>query len=199
MIRILAGFLCLVLASSSGGRAEDTSPTISPGMTPTAAPDAKLRMAIVSIAPAAENLPPLRATHGDWQVRCSAVAGSEREQCVLMQSVAGKKPGDESIGLTVIILRLAGDGGWMMRILAPSGVLLPSGLGLMIDESDIGRASFVKCPANGCIAEVVLDDMLLDKLKVGKTATFIIFRTPEEGIGIPISLSGFGPGLDRLR
>ena len=32
----------------------------------------------------------------------------------------------------------------------------------------------------------------------GKTATFVIFQTPEEGIGIPISLNGFGPGFDAL-
>jgi invasion protein IalB len=199
MIRILAGFLCLLLASSSGGRTEDTSPTISPGMTPTAAPDAKLRMAVVSIAPEAENLPPLRITHGDWQLRCSAPAASEKEQCVLMQSVVAAPPEDAGIGLTVIMLKLAGGGGLMMRVLAPSGVLLPSGLGLMIDNSDIGRAAFVKCPSNGCIAEVMLDAALIDKLKAGKAATFIIFQTPEEGIGIPISLNGFAQGFANLR
>jgi invasion protein IalB len=35
-------------------------------------------------------------------------------------------------------------------------------------------------------------------LKGGQTATFIIFQTPEEGIGIPVSLSGFTQGFDRL-
>ena len=29
-------------------------------------------------------------------------------------------------------------------------------------------------------------------------ATFIIFQTPEEGIGIPMSLKGFGEGFDKL-
>jgi invasion protein IalB len=29
-------------------------------------------------------------------------------------------------------------------------------------------------------------------------ATFIIFQTPEEGIGIPISLKGFAEGYDTL-
>jgi invasion protein IalB len=27
---------------------------------------------------------------------------------------------------------------------------------------------------------------------------FIIFQTPEEGIGVPISLAGFGEGFDAL-
>jgi invasion protein IalB len=85
-----------------------------------------------------------------------------------------------------------------MRVLAPLGVLLPSGLGLKIDNADMGRAGFVRCLPNGCVAEVILEDKLLNQLQTGKQATFIIFQTPEEGIGIPISLNGFGPGYDAL-
>ena len=36
------------------------------------------------------------------------------------------------------------------------------------------------------------------QLETGKTATFIIFQTPEEGIGIPISLNGFADGYEAL-
>ena len=72
------------------------------------------------------------------------------------------------------------------------------GLGIKIDQADIGRAGFVRCLPNGCIAEVVMDDELIKKLRTGKTATFIIFQTPEEGIGFPMSLKGFGEGFDKL-
>jgi invasion protein IalB len=40
--------------------------------------------------------------------------------------------------------------------------------------------------------------LLVEQLRTGKQATFIVFQTPEEGIGIPISLGGFGPGFDAL-
>ena len=82
--------------------------------------------------------------------------------------------------------------------MAPLGVLLPAGLGLKIDQSDIGRAGFVRCLTTGCIAEVVMEDDLVAKMKGGQTATFIVFQTPEEGIGIPVSLNGFGTGFDAL-
>jgi invasion protein IalB len=85
-----------------------------------------------------------------------------------------------------------------MRVLAPLGVLLPSGLGLKIDQTDVGRAGFVRCLPNGCVAEVIMDDKLVGQLKAGKLATYIIFQTPEEGIGIPVSLAGFGSGYDKL-
>ncbi len=104
----------------------------------------------------------------------------------------------ENVGLTVIVLKTADKKAKIMRVLAPLGVLLPSGLGLKIDDTDLGRAGFVRCLPNGCVAEVILEDKLLEKLKTGKTATFVIFQTPEEGIGIPISLKGFGEGYDQL-
>ena len=42
------------------------------------------------------------------------------------------------------------------------------------------------------------DDKLLGQLRTAKTATFIIFETPEEGIGFPLSLNGIGEGYDKL-
>ena len=62
-----------------------------------------------------------------------------------------------NVGLTVIVLKTADNKSRLMRIVAPMGVLLPSGLGLKIDNEDVGRAGFVRCLPNGCVAEVVMD------------------------------------------
>jgi invasion protein IalB len=43
-----------------------------------------------------------------------------------------------------------------------------------------------------------MDEKLTGQLKNGKDAVFIIFQTPEEGIGIPVSLNGFSQGYDKL-
>jgi invasion protein IalB len=83
-------------------------------------------------------------------------------------------------------------------VLAPLGVLLPRGLGLHIDDADMGTTGYIRCLPNGCVSEVLMDDSLIDKLRNGKQAMFIIFQTPEEGIGVPISLAGFGEGFDAL-
>ena len=138
----------------------------------------------------------VKSVHNDWQVRCDTPPGAQNEQCALMQSVmAEDRP---NVGLTVIVLKTADQKSRLMRVIAPMGVLLPSGLGLKIDQVDIGRAGFVRCLPNGCVAEVVMDDNLLKQLRAGQTATFIIFQTPEEGIGFPMSLKGFGEGFDKL-
>ena len=138
----------------------------------------------------------VKSVHGDWQIRCDTPPGAQGEQCVLIQSVTAEdRP---NIGLTVIILKTADKKSRIMRVIAPPGVLLPSGLGLKVDNAELGRAGFVRCVPNGCVAEVVMDDNLISKMRTGQSATFIIFQTPEEGIGFPISLKGLGEGFDKL-
>jgi invasion protein IalB len=138
----------------------------------------------------------VKSVHGDWQIRCDTPPGAQGEQCALMQSVTSDdRP---NVGLTIIILRPAGTSIRLMRVLAPPGVLLPEALGLKIDDVSVGRAGFVRCLPNGCVAEVTMDDKLIKQLRDGHTATFIIFMTPEEGIGFPVSLKGFGEGFDQL-
>ena len=122
--------------------------------------------------------------------------GAQGEQCALIQSVTAEDRAN--VGLTVIVLKTADQKSRLMRVLVPLGVLLHSGLGLRINQADIGRAGFVRCLPNGCVAEVIMDEALVGKLRAGQTATFIIFQTPEEGIGIPLGLKGFGEGFDKL-
>ena len=138
----------------------------------------------------------VRSTHGDWQIRCDTPPGAQGEQCALIQSVVAEDR--SNAGLTVIMLKTADQKSRLMRVVAPLGVLLPSGLGLKLDNQDVGRAGFVRCLPNGCVAEVVMDEKLLGQLKVAKTATFIIFETPEEGIGFPLSLNGLADGWEKL-
>jgi len=157
---------------------------------------ATLLLAIVGVTGEAWAQGTVKSVHSDWQVRCDTPPGAKSEQCALIQSVTAEdRP---NIGLTVIVLKTADKKTRLMRVIAPPGVLLPSGLGLKIDNAEIGRAGFVRCVPNGCVAEVIMDDTLIGKLRSGQSATFIIFQTPEEGIGFPISLKGFGEGFDKL-
>jgi invasion protein IalB len=138
----------------------------------------------------------VRSVHQDWQIRCDTPPGAQSEQCALMQSVVAEDRAN--VGLTVIVLKTADNKSRVLRVIAPLGVLLPAGLGLTIDKQDVGRAGFVRCLPRGCFAEVVMDDNLMRQLRTGQSATFIIFQTPEEGIGFPLSLNGFGEGFDKL-
>ena len=138
----------------------------------------------------------VRNSFGDWQVRCETPAGARNEQCAIVQNVAAEdRP---SITLVIMVFKTADGKSRLLRVIAPLGVLLPAGLGLKIDQTDVGRAGFVRCLTTGCVADIVMEDSLMDQFRKGQTATFILFQTPEEGIGIPVALNGFGPGFEAL-
>ncbi len=138
----------------------------------------------------------LRSSHGAWNILCDTPAGAKSEQCALVQNVVAEDRPE--VGLSVVVLKTADNKAKILRVLAPLGVLLPNGLGLNVDGKDMGRAYFVRCFQDGCYAEVILEDTLIKTLQAGTSATFIVFQTPEEGIGIPVDLKGFADGYAAL-
>lgn len=138
----------------------------------------------------------VKGTFGAWQMRCGRPPGASKEKCALVQSV--KAEDRQNVSLMVIFMHSYDGKSRILRVFAPLGVLLPTGLGLKIDNADMGNVPFMKCGPVGCMAEVMVKDELFNKMKSSKNAVFIIFQTPEAGIGIPISLSGFAQGLAKL-
>ncbi|CAN1489849.1 COG5342 Invasion protein B, involved in pathogenesis [Rhabdaerophilaceae bacterium] len=153
----------------------------------------------------------LRASFGDWQHRCDRVAQSGNEQCILIQNVLDQS----DLNLAVVVLRVedtfataearktnanaAAVRRPVLRVIAPLGVLLPRGLGLKVDEREIGSTDFVRCLESGCVAEVDMDQTLIDLLSKGKVALFAVFLTPQEGRGLPVTLPGFAEGFSKLQ
>ncbi len=142
----------------------------------------------------------VKSTHDAWSVVCDKPAGASTEQCVLMQNVLSEDRPE--LGLSVVVLKTADRKARILRVLAPLGVLLlppKGGLGLNVDGKDLGHAYFARCFADGCYAEVTLDDDLLKTLRSGSVATFIVHESLEQdGIGIPVDLKGFAQGYDAL-
>jgi invasion protein IalB len=139
----------------------------------------------------------VKAQHGDWQVICKPPPpGAKHEICAMVQSVTAEDR--NNVGLTVYFQKFS-DGKRVLRVFAPLGVLLPPGLGLKIDDKDVGHAPFIRCHTFACYAQVTVEEKLIEQLKTGKTAVFIIFQSEEAGIGIPISLAGFDQALAALQ
>ena len=139
----------------------------------------------------------VKSQHGDWQIVCKdPPPGAKNEVCAIVQSVTAEDK--DNIGLTVYFQKFS-NGTRVLRVFAPLGILLPPGLGLKIDDKDVGHAPFLRCHSFACYAQVVLEDATIERLKTGKTAIFIIFQTEEAGIGIPIALAGFKDALAQLK
>ncbi len=145
------------------------------------------------IAGSAQAQGTVKSVHADWQIRCDTPPGAQGEQCALIQSVTAEdRP---NVGLTVIVLKTADQKSRLMRVLAPLGVLLPSGLGLKIDKTDVGRAGFVRCLPNGCVAEVVMDDNLVKQLRTGTVGDLHHLPDPGRGHRHPDGPEGLRRGL----
>jgi len=138
----------------------------------------------------------VRDRHGDWVTRCETPPGAAHEQCAVVLSVVDQdRP---NLILVVIVLNTADRKARLMRVIAPLGVLLPPGVTLRIDNADAGRLSFLQCLPNGCVAQLAMDQSLIDKLMNGKTATLGVFQTPEEGVGVQAPLAGFKQAYQQL-
>jgi invasion protein IalB len=138
----------------------------------------------------------VRQVFGEWQLRCETPPGAQSEQCGLWTHVADKDRADAI--LRILVFKTADRKASLIRIIAPSGVLLSAQLGLRVDNVDLGRIPFQHCLPNGCIADSPMDDKVIRQLRTGQTAMFSIYFSPEEGIGFPVELKGFSEGFDKL-
>jgi invasion protein IalB len=137
----------------------------------------------------------IRSVHGEWKVRCDTPPGARREHCVLTQNATTED--HPRAQLRVLVFKTADFKSRLMQFVVPLGVQIGAGLLVKIDDAEIGRAGFVRCLPTGCIAEVVLDDAMVEKWRAGQRASFTL-HTGEQTIGFTIPLAGFGEGYDKL-
>lgn len=156
-------------------------------------------------AGAATGAPPkgeVIATHGAWSVTCGDVPdgadGKTVRQCGMSQVTKSEK--DERVGLSLVIAKSKqGEKTLtMMRVMAPIGVYLPTGVALEIDGAAVGRVPFTRCRPQLCEALAEASPPTLDKMKQGTAANFIIYEGPGLGIPMKISLEGFSAALSEL-
>ena len=154
--------------------------------------------------------PEVVATHGDWKIQCeaapkpnSADAQSQPQpqgdkQCAMVQSARSEK--NAKLGLTTVFVRGKQNGKevTMMRILAPIGVYLPTGVALEVDGGAVGRIPFMRCLPQICVAFGEAGNQTLDKFRKGTAANFIIYEAPGLGMPIKISLNGFAAAYTDL-
>ena len=136
------------------------------------------------------------APFGDWTVACERTVGATTDDCAVRQTAAAAS--DAGVVLTVLFVRGPDGRADVLRVLAPLGVLLTSGLSLSVDGEEVGVAGFVRCLPPGCISEVALGEALRDALTSGRRATFAVSLTPQRQAEVPITLAGLGDALDAL-
>jgi invasion protein IalB len=154
-----------------------------------------LTMSALATQVAAQEEAVVKATHGDWEVRCVEASND----CVMTQQVKGDA--DNTL-FVVELVRLEGNPNGVagMRVRAPLGVLLTRGLQVRIDSGEPVQAPFVFCVQDVCVAEIVLREQDLNLFRRGAVATLTVVAVqapdaPQQG---DMSLIGFTKSFEEL-
>lgn len=142
------------------------------------------------------------AENGKWKVQCETPPVAEGQtptrQCGMVQSAQSEKNPRATLTL-VLVKTMANDKPLInMRVIAPIGVFLPTGVALEIDGTAVGRVPFTRCMPQVCMAFAEASPETLEKMKKGNEANFIIYEAPGIGMPMKLSLEGFSASLAAL-
>ena len=144
----------------------------------------------------------LVAENGKWKVQCETAPAAEGQaparQCGMIQSTQNEKNPKATLTLVMVKQVQGGKSLINMRVIAPIGVFLPTGVALEIDGAAVGRVPFTRCMPQVCMAFAEATPDTLAKLKKGKEANFIIYEAPGIGLPMKLSLEGFSSSLAAL-
>ena len=152
-------------------------------------------------------VPQTLATFGAWKIQCEdqpvpkAADGSQPppvKQCGMVQGATSEKNPQAQLTLVVVKTKQGEKTVTMMRVIAPIGVYLPTGVALEIDGNAVGRVPFTRCMPQLCMAFAEASPETLAKMKKGKEANFIIYEAPGIGLPMKLKLDGFDKGLASL-
>lgn len=140
--------------------------------------------------------------NGKWKVQCETLPAPEGQQpgrqCGMVQSTQNEKNPKATLTLVMVKAEANGKSTINMRVIAPIGVFLPTGVALEIDGNAVGRVPFTRCMPQVCMAFAEASPETLTKLKKGKSANFIIYEAPGMGLPMTLSLEGFSAALAAL-
>lgn len=148
---------------------------------------------------AAQSEETVKATHGDWEIRCAAAQG---DLCVMTQ--IGKTADGKTV-LEVRIRKLDGvksqDGKNIpaaIQITTPLGTVLRAGINVVIDGAEPRTGVFEVCVPSGCVVRDVMSEEFLARLKAGNTAKMTFGVVQQGQLNVSISLKGFTKAFKAL-
>lgn len=143
--------------------------------------------------------PYVKEEHGDWDIRCIRTP-SGNDPCQLYQLLEdadGNSVAEIALFPLVPPQDQAVAGG---NIISPLETLLTAGVTMQIDSGEPRRYPFTFCTETGCFARIGYTEADVNRFKRGARATVTIVPVlaPDQRIQLPVSLTGFTAGYDRL-
>lgn len=145
--------------------------------------------------------PEVISKHGKWVVQCDGRKPADAKKprnCAMVQVAHNQKNPKIAVSLIIGRVTQGSKTAIMMRVLAPIGVFLPTGIALEVDGQAVGRVPFTRCLPQVCMAFAEARKQTLDKMKKGAKAKFLIYQAPGVGVPLDLDLAGFTASLDSL-
>lgn len=145
---------------------------------------------------AAENQAYIKATHGDWSVRCFPGEGDE-DLCQMYQLMT-ESEGNPVAEFTLYRLENAGNIAAGATIAVPLGTLLTEEIKFSVDDGAAKSYAFSFCTMGGCFSRIGLTNAEVEALKKGAKAQLVIVpaQAPDQTVRIDLSLTGFTAAFD---
>jgi invasion protein IalB len=134
---------------------------------------------------------------GAWRYNCGKAPPLNIEHCILSQTIFSRD--DPKIGVGLIILKHKEMKTAVLQVIAPEAVYLPKGVSLTIGENEKVQFGFLRCMHQGCRADTIIDDKLLNQFNSGKIGDLVIYMTPFIGLRHLLNFDGFAEGYSKLR
>ncbi|NKB61719.1 MAG: hypothetical protein GKR95_06130 [Gammaproteobacteria bacterium] len=132
----------------------------------------------------------------DWTVQCPVTDETQKKRCILFYRVLLKN------GYPLLVFQVSKspevDDRFIGVFDVPLGVYLPTGINVIVDETQSMQLSFERCDQNGCYAGTLMNDDILQALKKGDQGKVTFVDVANQKITASISLSGFTAGLRAL-
>jgi invasion protein IalB len=137
----------------------------------------------------------VKATHGDWQVRCAP----EGDDCFIYQLALDEEQNPVA-EFSMLKLPAGGEAAAGATVVTPLGTLLTAGLVLQTDGGEQRQYPFAWCSQVGCFSRFGLATESVDAMKRGSTTqmTLVSVAAPDRPLTLNLSLTGFTAAYDSL-
>lgn len=156
-----------------------------------------IAVALIPGLPSAADAQEQKSKFGDWAIECRSFQQDGPERCLLSQNIILRQSGKRV--LNVSVARPANDKPFVAAITAPLGILLPAGLVLEVDDTELVRIPLRLCNVNGCQGSFPISDSV-KKAFMNGTSGRVIFRQPNgRPLRVEFSLNGFTDAFTKLQ
>jgi invasion protein IalB len=84
----------------------------------------------------------------------------------------------------------------LLVMLPPSGMNLPAGALVKLDDKEPVKLAYTTCDQAGCYAEAAIEPAMIDQMKTGKQIAYLGMDVNGRALSIPLPLEGFAKAHD---